>query len=145
MSEQEGQRYEGNAEIKIALVAQPSPTERGSGERKQAASAGDDWQRTHSRRQLWFNGALVFFTALLVGASIAQWCAINRQASITEDQIRVSGRPWVSLDVTVAGDLIFEPNGSANILVRYNLKNAGHSPAVEVQTRLLLFHKTPAR
>ncbi len=69
--------------------------------------------------------AIVVLTWFYVRYSKAQWETMNRQLELAE-------RPWMSADVSIISPLEFDENG-ANITLRFQFKNGGHSPAVRTQ------------
>ena len=57
--------------------------------------------------------------------------AAQRSTELAEKSLVAANRPWVKVDIQIAGPIVYNVNG-ANITLRYILKNIGHSPAVNV-------------
>ena len=81
--------------------------------------------------ELIFTGTVAFFTIVLAGVSYKQWMVMERQGDIMENTLLASQRPWISVDYTIGSDLKFSPE-EGRIIVRFNMKNVGTSPAVGV-------------
>jgi hypothetical protein len=64
-------------------------------------------------------------SALFAGASYFS------STDLAQKSLVAVNRPWVKVDIQVAGPIIYNVNG-ANFTLSYSLKNIGHSPAVNV-------------
>jgi hypothetical protein len=51
---------------------------------------------------------------------------------LTEKSLVMANRPWIKVDIQVAGPITYNDNG-ANFTLKYILKNIGRSPAVNVE------------
>jgi hypothetical protein len=60
-------------------------------------------------------------------------------ASTAAKQLEMSERPWVVEDFTVSGPLLFMPNGNATITIQSNIRNIGHSVAIDVEDHIAGF------
>ncbi|QBR71584.1 hypothetical protein CU048_10170 [Beijerinckiaceae bacterium] len=100
------------------------------------------WKATESFYDLklshWVEMAL---TIALLFVGIAQFTVYKRQASIMDEQTKISARqltmveaeqrPWISLDMQPEGPLTRDSNGW-NFIVKYTINNVGKSPAFNV-------------
>jgi hypothetical protein len=50
---------------------------------------------------------------------------------LNRDNFLATERPWVKVDIEVAGPLFYDVNG-VNVALRFRLKNIGHSPATHI-------------
>lgn len=94
---------------------------------------------------------LVVFTAVLSGVGVIQLKLLTRaetvaeksanaakeSAEVAKNTLIASNRPWMSLDVELAGDLSFDTpilgaNNKWSIPITYRTRNIGHSPATDV-------------
>lgn len=67
---------------------------------------------------------------------------ISEEALKNSRQTLISAqRPWISIDMTLSGPLTFDQNG-AEIKIGLQLKNHGHSPALNVR-HFVIFDPTP--
>jgi hypothetical protein len=57
--------------------------------------------------------------------------AAQRSTELAEKSLVAANRPWVKIDIKVAGPIVYNVNG-ANITLRYTVTNIGHSPALNV-------------
>jgi hypothetical protein len=72
--------------------------------------------------------AVVFYACV----TYKMWCEMQEQTHTSHRQLEAEQRPWLSLaGLRMTGPLTFDANG-ANISVQYQLKNTGHSPAMQV-------------
>jgi hypothetical protein len=85
-------------------------------------------QSKAERIMAWSTVGILIATVVNVGVAISQWQAMKRQADITETQLLASRRPWVDVDISIAGDWDYGAQG-ATISVRYKTKNYGTTPA----------------
>jgi hypothetical protein len=69
--------------------------------------------------------ALTLIVALsgFAAATFAGW-----QGWVASQTLIASNRPWISIEPTIASDLIWADEG-ARITIKFNLKNIGHAPA----------------
>jgi hypothetical protein len=68
---------------------------------------------------------------------------------ISEESLKISRetyvagqRPWISIQISILGPLIFDSNG-AEIKIGVTLKNHGHSPAMKVRDSSFLIRQYP--
>lgn len=102
-----------------------------------------DFQSAENRAANWTARATVViavFTAVAAGVGIAQWCIqrgtldemqserLVMQGQLT--QMQNDRRPWVSVDVKI--DSVTWGKDGAQIVIVYQLKNTGRSPAMHV-------------
>lgn len=101
----------------------------------------------------------MLFVLAYAAVAILQWCAMNQnlkeaqtQTEIAKQQMEASERPWLSVDASIDGPLIFKPpktgpgepnpfivgQTGAMIRIKFILTNKGHSPAVNVNINPLL-------
>jgi hypothetical protein len=64
--------------------------------------------------------------------------AAKQSAQVAERTLVLSQRPWVSVGLSIAEPLVFDSNG-ARTLLRFTMKNLGHSPAVFVNMHFVAF------
>jgi len=91
------------------------------------------WLEVFTRRNLaiCFTGVVAAMAVAQFVTTYGQWKVMERQADITETQLLASRRPWVDVDISIAGDWDYGAQG-ATINVRYKTKNYGTTPAVGV-------------
>jgi hypothetical protein len=70
-------------------------------------------------------------TASLIEAAKSSAEAAKRSADIAERALVASNRPWVKVEPTAIGDIVYNVNG-ANFPIQYTLSNIGHAPATNV-------------
>jgi hypothetical protein len=75
-------------------------------------------------------------------ASIA---AAEKSADIAERTIAATQRPWISIDIGINGDLVFDANGNAKVHLLFTLNNIGRSPATNVRVNPYTFLNSPKR
>lgn len=92
-------------------------------------------QSAHKRQLFWtIIGAVILF-AYTTAAFWQGWSnkkaadAAKSAATTAEDTLVVSNRPWIALQVSADGPLIFDSYGAASISLRFRLSNVGHSVA----------------
>jgi hypothetical protein len=72
--------------------------------------------------------AVVFYACV----TYKMWCEMQEQSRTSHRQLEAEQRPWLALaGLRMTGPLTFDANG-ANIPIQYQLKNTGHSPAMQV-------------
>lgn len=71
-----------------------------------------------------------------------QWKAIDEQAKIAKDTLTQTSRPWVSAEISIVSDLVYDVNG-AHITFQVVMKNTGHSVAKAVWPDLKLLLRIP--
>lgn len=102
---------------------------------------------------------IVFLTAVIAGTSYLQWKEIrngstdthtlaiaaktqaeaaSHTAIMTERQLEMSERPWVSADAEIISPFTFDIRG-AHVSIQFILKNIGHSPAVGIWIETTFF------
>jgi len=73
-------------------------------------------------------GICVSFLSV-VAAAAAAYCAYE-----TYKQAVIQNRPWISVaNLTLSTPLVFDENGSSNVIVTGSATNIGHSPAIFIQ------------
>jgi hypothetical protein len=70
-------------------------------------------------------------TNKLIEANITLADTAKKSVEIGEKALVAANRPWIKIDLQVAGPIIYNVNG-ANIKLKYGLRNIGHSPATNV-------------
>jgi hypothetical protein len=100
------------------------------------------------------NGAIIaIFTVVLAVSTILLWRATEGLRIDTAQSVKAARdsadaaknanelfgknlaqthRPWVAIDVAIAGPLKYDQNRSARVALRFNVRNIGHSPAANV-------------
>jgi hypothetical protein len=79
------------------------------------------------------SGAIVaLFTAALAISTTLLWLDTKHTTELTHLNIVQTNRPWIGVDITLAGPLNYDADGNARVHLRFNLKNFGHSPAANV-------------
>lgn len=86
--------------------------------------------------------AMLLVAAVNAWIAREQWEAMRIQADLTKQQLIASTRPWVKVDLSVGGDLRFEPSGTY-IKVRFTTKSFGTTPAVGVRVNPAVFLLSP--
>ncbi len=110
-----------------------------------AKSKKEETDETLAYYTLWlmvFTGILAVATVGLGGATLGLYFASEKQirhnletaAAQSRDMERAliaANRPWIRVEIQVAGPVVFNVNG-ANITLSYVMKNIGRSPATHV-------------
>ena len=78
------------------------------------------------------------FTGLLFVAAGLQFCTMRGQMNVMQSQLEVmeaNQRPWVFATNTAISRPIVRDEKGLNIALRFDLKNGGHSPALQTVAR----------
>lgn len=134
------QQGQNPATNQVPFVQQPNTPELKTAE-KQDEKQGDESMKIQRKLAI-FTGLLVVVGFLQVVALAWQaWVFLRtlgdthdlaqqavRQADLTQAQLQLSHRPWVSADVAVASNLIFDERGAV-LMLNITMRNFGHSVA----------------
>lgn len=77
-------------------------------------------------------------TNKIIDANIVLAETAKKSVEIGEKALVAANRPWIKIDLQVAGPIKYDATG-ANITLRYGLRNIGHSPATNVSIELNVF------
>jgi len=95
------------------------------------------WERTTTDPVAFFTFWLSIST---IGLWVVTWQSGKRQAKDMTDSIDVAERAfvageraWIRVDISLDGDLIFGPDGTARLPLAFTLTNCGNSPATNVR------------
>lgn len=64
--------------------------------------------------------------------------ASQQSVIIARKELELSERPWIAAEVSLVGPLVFDANG-AHVTIRIDIKNVGHSVALNVMPDIALF------
>ena len=158
----------------LGIVAQsPQPTQPPS-QNQRASHTTNEASKGEDEKSIWkpsdpvslytlvlafFSGALVIISAIQIRfliladrtariSAIAARRAANaarNQVNIAEQSLVAGQRPWISIDIRINGDLIFDANGNARVHLLFILKNIGRSPATNVRINPYTFLHSPKR
>jgi hypothetical protein len=108
---------------------------------KEEATEGQKDKEHAARIERWmliFTGIAALATAFLVGigwrgvnAAKDTLLAIQEQSDLTQSQLELSHRPWISAEVSVGSELVFDERGGT-LMLSAAIKNVGHSVAKHV-------------
>lgn len=91
--------------------------------------------------------AIAFLTVVTIVVGVSQYFTFNRQLSVMQDQLKImeaDQRPWISLEMQIDGPLTHNVIGW-QLLIKYNLKNIGKSPADDVDFLAVIIPADPPR
>jgi hypothetical protein len=87
---------------------------------------------------------------LLADSSVAQShdmkqsIAAAKEANNVAERAMIAGqRPWIHVDVSLDGGMVFDDQGNATIPLLFILKNIGRSPATSVRVNTYFFLESP--
>jgi len=144
IEDKEGTEDKEKAE-RVTSVAQPATGETADSDTEKLHSA-EDWSRTHSNVQLWFNGLLLAATAIYAGVSILQMCATQDAADAAKKSADAATRSnalaETVMKLTYRGRLYFRgippapdfsnPKGA---VWRIDYENGGRGPVTNIWER----------
>ena len=138
---QKAEQQQSNAQHKEWETAQESRTNELSAavhRIEEELRRANDQDSPHKRSERWWNKweVLGLWAAAAIGALavIISSCDSHRQRDVMTwqlDEMKIDHRPWISVSVIPAGDLIFRED-KIFLEVFFDMKNTGKSPAVFV-------------
>jgi hypothetical protein len=84
------------------------------------------WTLSRSTKDLWHAGE----KQIAVAQATAD--AAKKSADIAESTLIATNRPWVSVDISIGSNLVYDDEGNARVIIKFVLKNVGSSPAANV-------------
>lgn len=106
-------------------------------------SPSEESEKAIARYNFWltiFTGVLAFVAIIQIGFLISADLIAGRSANaakesadVARDTLIATNRPWVSVDIGIGSDLVYDTEGNARITINFLLKNVGKSPAANVQ------------
>jgi hypothetical protein len=97
--------------------------------------------RSYEKVNVVFNGLTTVLSGLTLLAVIAYTCVSFNQWRTAENQLEVSERPWMTVDIpNGVSDFSFHPGGHAFLRSALVLKNIGHSPAIGIASAYIVIY-----
>jgi hypothetical protein len=92
----------------------------------------------YQRRMIFLTVGIVGVTGFYTGVSIFQWNAMRTANALTQDQFRLSNRPWIGLvansPVQIDKEIDYTDGKTIEFVGKFNIQNYGTSVAVNTIT-----------